>query len=391
MKVFFVVGEESGDLLGAELIEALRRLAPDVSIAGSGGPRMAAQGLQPLFPLSDIAVMGFTAVVARLPTLVRRINNCVEAVLASEPDVLVIIDSPDFTHRVASRIRSQAPTIPIVAYVSPSVWVWRSGRARKMAGFVDHLLAILPFEPEVHRRLNGPPCTYVGHPLLTQLDRLRPNEGERRGLETIDRPVLLVLPGSRRSEISRLMKPFADTLERVVPEFPTLDLVLPAVDHLEADIRAMVRDWPVQPEIVSGEAAKLDAFRRAHAALAASGTVTLELALSGVPMVVAYKVDIVYASLRKLSGVTPVISLPNIILDEEVVPELIEEKAEPDIMAEALAPLLTDSPERSRQIGAFRRLDDLMRLEDESRPADKAAGVVFECAQKGRRSSEPVR
>ena len=388
MRVFFVVGEESGDLLGGELIEALHAHHPGaVEVAGAGGERMVAQGLEPLFPLSDISVMGLTAVIARLPTIIRRISDCVTAIREFRPDVVVIIDSPDFTHRVAKRVRKLMPELPIIGYVSPSVWVWRPGRAKKMARYVDHLLAILPFEPEVHKRLDGPPCSYVGHPLLTKLERLRPKAGEREDFSSAEKPVLLILPGSRGSETSRLLEPFAKTLEIISRKFPDLELLLPAVAHLEDDIRKAVDMWPVRPKILIGEKEKLSAFRRAHAALAASGTVTLELALAGVPMVVAYKVDFIYGSLRKITGITPVFSLPNIILDGPIVPELVQENATPEIMAKALAPLLTDGPERARQLQAFEKLDDIMRLHDGDRPADKAAEIVSRYAAEGRKGS----
>ncbi len=385
MKLFFVVGEESGDHLGADLIAAVRELTGGpVEIAGSGGNRMKQQGLAPLFPLSDIAVMGFTAVVARLPTLMRRISQCVAAIEAFRPDAIVIIDSPDFTHRVAARVRARHPSIPIIGYVSPSVWVWRSGRAAKMARYVDHLLAILPFEPAVHRRLNGPPCTYVGHPILDRLDDLRPGPGERVAFEDADRPVLLVLPGSRRSETSRLLAPFSATLQRLAENGVEPEILLPAVEHLEDEIREAVASWPVSPTVLSGEEEKLRAFRQAHAALAASGTVTLELALAGVPTVVAYKVDFVYATLRRITGITPVISLPNIILDDAVLPELIEERANPADLEKALRELLSDGPARQRQLTAFEKLDALMRLDDGARPAQTAARVVVEIARGGR-------
>lgn len=385
MKIFFVVGEESGDLLGSELIEALRNgQSEPIEIAGAGGERMAAQGLEPLFPLSEVAVMGFTAVIARLPIIMRRISDCVRAIRDFEPDVVVIIDSPDFTHRVAARIRKIMPSVPIIDYVSPSVWIWRPGRAKKMAKYVDHLLAILPFEPDVHKRLQGPVCSYVGHPLSTKLDLLRPAPAERDDLDASERPVLLVLPGSRGSETSRLLGPFGDTLKLVAEKHPDLEIILPAIPHLEADIRKSVATWSVKPTIVVGEMEKYRAFRRAHAALAASGTVTLELALSGVPMVVAYKVDFIYSGIRKITGITPVISLPNIILDAPVVPELIEENAEPGILAQALLPLLSMSTERNRQLESFSKLDDIMRLEGSARPADKAAEIVRAYAHKGR-------
>jgi lipid-A-disaccharide synthase len=187
---------------------------PGIEFRGVGGFEMAAQGLPSLFRIDDLAIVGFAAIPGRLPLIISRIRQTARAVIAEQPDVLVIIDSPDFTHRVARRVRRARPNIPIVDYVSPSVWAWRPGRARAMRRYIDHVLALLPFEPDVHRKLGGPPCTYVGHPLVEQIDELRPNaqEAARRNEKP---PVLLVLPGSRKSEIRRLGKPFARAVERI--------------------------------------------------------------------------------------------------------------------------------------------------------------------------------
>src|SRR5918998_6766334 len=206
LTIWIVSGEESGDQLGAKLMRALKaRLGADrLRFGGVGGHAMGRGGLTSLFPLEDIAVMGISAVIARLPAILRRIRLTADAAVAANPDVLVIIDSPDFTHRVARAVRRRAPEIPIVDYVSPSVWAWRPWRAKAMRAYVDHLLALLPFEPDVHRRLGGPPTTYVGHPLIERLDEIRRTPGERPRVD--GRPIqLLVLPGSRRSEVSRLM------------------------------------------------------------------------------------------------------------------------------------------------------------------------------------------
>lgn len=378
LSIFLIAGEESGDQLGAKLMQALRGERP-VSFAGVGGERMEAEGLKSLFLVSEIAVMGILAVVARLPTIVERVRRVVAAVVEAKPDVLVIIDSPDFTHAVARRVRKRLPSLPIVHYVSPSVWAWRAGRARKMRAYVDHVLALLPFEPAAHARLGGPSCTYVGHPLIERLDALRPAPGERPPLGT-GPPTLLVLPGSRRSEIARLMEPFGAALGLVRARAGAFRLVLPAVSHVVEDIRARAATWPVSPEIVTGEAAKLAAFRGAHAALAASGTVTLELALAGVPMVVAYKVSRVEAQLRYFITAHSVV-LPNLILGGNVIPEYLQWNCTPENLAEAVVPLLVDTPERRTQLEALARLDGLVAT-GEGNPSERAARVVIATAGK---------
>ncbi len=387
LKVFVVAGEESGDQLGGKLLAALRtRLGDRLVVEGLGGRRMAEQGLASIFPLDDIAVMGVLPVLARLPTIVNRVWRTVDAVVAARPDVLVIIDSPDFTHQVAKRTRAFLPWLPVVDYVSPSVWAWRPGRARKMAAYIDHVLALLPFEPEAHRRLGGPACTYVGHPLIERLDELRPRAGERPALG--EGPLrLLVLPGSRRSEAGRLLEPFGQTLELIERALPgQVEVLVPAVPHLVPMIEKAVATWPVPATIVEGEAAKLQAFRHAHAALAASGTVTLELALSAVPMVVAYKVSKLEEQLRHLITVDTVV-LPNLILGEKAIPERLQWDCTPEKLAEALLPLLRETPERAAQLATFRRLDEVMTIPDDT-PSARAARIVIETASLRSRPQE---
>ena len=378
--VAIVVGEHSGDQLGFKLMQALRqRLGGDnVRFTGVAGEAMEHEGLTSLFPLADIAVMGILPVIRRLPTLLARIRETAEAILADPPDVLVIIDSPDFTHRVARRVRKARPGLPVVDYVSPSVWAWRPSRARAMRAYVDHVLALLPFEPDAHHDLGGPACTYVGHPLIERLDELRPGpeDAARRATEP---PLLLVLPGSRRSEISRLLRPFGEALALLQARNIAFEAVLPAVPHLVETIRAETAGWAVRPRIVEGAEAKYAAFRQARAALAASGTVTLELALAGVPMVVAYRVSKLEEQLKHIIRV-PSIVLPNLILGENVIPELIQEAANPASLADALAPLLSATPARSLQKIALTRLDGLMILPGGDTPSARAARIVVEAA-----------
>lgn len=358
LRIFLVAGEHSGDALGARLMMALTALRPGISFSGVGGPKMEANGLSSLFPMSDIAIMGPAAIIEHLPRLLRRIRETADAAIAASPDVVVIIDAPEFTHRVARRIRKARPDLPIVDYVSPSVWAWRSWRAPKMRAYVDEVLALLPFEPDVHARLGGPPCTYVGHPLIERrhwIDALDPQGlKERLGLSDA-RPVLLVLPGSRRSEITRLWGPFTATLRALRATGHRLDVIVPTVENVRDLVTERVKQWPFPTHVIEDEADKFRAFRLAHAALAASGTVTLELALAGCPMVVAYRVDRLALLFRRLVK-PPHFALANLVLGERAFPELMQESCVPEELAPALASLLSDTSERARQLAALARV-----------------------------------
>jgi lipid-A-disaccharide synthase len=376
LRVALVAGEHSGDQLGFKLMRALREAhSSEAVFIGVGGEAMEAEGLKSLFPISDIAVMGILPVLARLPTLIARIRQTAEAMIAARPDVLVIIDSPDFTHRVARRVRAALPNLPIVDYVSPSVWAWRPGRAKAMLAYVDCVLALLPFEPEAYRRLGGPRCVYVGHPLIEHLDELRPDDEARR--RNSWPPLIVVLPGSRRTEVSRLMADFGGALAGLRRSVGPISVMLPTLPHIESEVRAMAANWPEAPIITLGEAAKYAAFRGAHASLAASGTVTLELALAGVPMVGAYKVSLVEEQLKYLIKV-PSILLPNLILGERAIPEKLQKDCTPVALAEALAKIVRDGPARSAQLEALSRLDQLMALPDGGAPSAHAARAVLE-------------
>jgi lipid-A-disaccharide synthase len=379
-RIFIVAGEHSGDLLGGKLIGALKEKAgADAFVfAGVGGENMEAAGLPSIFPLSDVAVMGPAAILARLPKLVRRVYGAVDAALAFNPDAVVIIDSPEFTHPIAKRIRQRRPSIPIIDYVSPSVWAWRPGRARKMRPYVDHLLALLPFEPAAHARLGGPPCAYVGHPLIERApwidgldtESLRSRLGLTPGL-----PVLVALPGSRPSEVSRLMAPFGETVAALRQRAGPFEIVIPAAPSARPLIEQALPAWPQQPHLVEGETDKFTAFKLAQAALAASGTVTLELGVTGAPMVVAYRVDPVAARLRFLLKAHSVV-LANLVLGANAFPEFIQEDCTPAKLSAALLPLLKDTPERASQVAALAKIREKMFL-PEGTPSGKAADIVL--------------
>jgi lipid-A-disaccharide synthase len=386
--VFIVAGEPSGDLLGAAFMRALRARRPGVRFTGVGGSAMAGEGLSSLFPMSDIAVMGIGPVVARLPLILRRIRETTAAALAAEPNLVLLVDSPDFCKRVGRKLKAARPATRIAVYVSPTVWAWRPGRARRLSGFADRLLALLPFEPEVHRVLGGPDTRYVGHPILDAIGDLRPADGRGAApLAAGRRPNLVVLPGSRLSEVTRLMEPFGAALGLLRDRIGAFDLVLPAVDHVAPTVEAEAARWPVAPRIVRGTAAKHAAFRAADAALAASGTVTLELAVAAVPMVTAYRLDWlgrrVKPFIRRPAGletVVPVLSavLPNVIGADEAVPILIDDACRPEEIALLTEALLRGGPARERQLRLFDKVLDAMRPAGSLPPGEAAAAAVLD-------------
>ncbi|MBZ9935300.1 lipid-A-disaccharide synthase [Mesorhizobium sp. BR1-1-16] len=384
LRVFILAGEESGDALAGPLMGALAERVPGgVMFRGVGGSRMAAAGLHSLFPMDDLTAIGIGEVVGKLPRLIGRLRGTVAAILADPPDVLLLVDAPDFTHRVAARVRRRLPFLPIVKYVAPTVWAWRPGRARAMRGVIDHVLALFPFEPAVMARLGGPPTTYVGHPLLGELARLRPGPDDelRRASEP---PLLLVLPGSRKREVAALAPIFGETLGRLRSLGQRAEVVLPTLPRLEATLRAATAAWPIPPDIVVGEAARQAAFRAARGALAASGTVTLELALAGVPTVGAYRVPAWEAFIARRVLTTPTVILPNIILGEVAVPELLQEDCAPGPLADALLPLLADGPARADQLARFARLDALMSTHGVPAEGVAAETVLSAIAEKAR-------
>ena len=293
LKIAVVAGEESGDLLGADLIDALRAKTDRlIDLVGVGGKHLQDRGLKSLFNPDEIALMGLGAVLKNLPKLILRIRQTAKAIIEAKPDVLLIIDSPDFTHRVAKRVRAVDPTIPIIKYIAPTVWAWRPQRAKSMKAYVDHVLTVLPFEVEVLKDLNGPAATYVGH-RLTSLPSVIKIRDAQINAEVLrpdnEKSTLLVLPGSRRSEILSLMPVFGQSVEKLAARLGNLEVILPTLPHQEPLVREMCRDWVVKPQIVVGEQDKWQAFAKGDIALAASGTVALELALCQITSVIAYK------------------------------------------------------------------------------------------------------
>jgi len=377
LKIAIVAGEESGDLLGADIVQALKRMTGrEVRLVGIGGRHLQALGLVPLFDGAEIALMGLSAILRDLPRLMRRISQTASAVAAEKPDCLITIDSPDFSLRVAKKVRAADPSIPIVHYVCPSVWAWRPGRAVAMKPYIDHILCILPFEVKELSRLGGPPGTYVGHRLTHDPGLLGAAraQGQPRDLSGDRVKTLLVLPGSRRGEVSRLAGPFGETVSALRARGHRLRLLLPTVPHVADLVRTSVARWDEKPEIIVETERKWQAFGKADAALIASGTVSLELALSGVPMVSCYKFDPIMLMVQSLITVWSA-ALPNLIADRPVVPESYNQYVRPRYLARQLEALFSDTAYRTWQKDGFAEVARRMATDRPS--GDIAAEVVM--------------
>lgn len=386
LKVMLVAGEASGDLLGARLMAALRlRRMGQIDFSGIGGPAMAEQGLESLFPMADLSIMGLAEILPRILLLRRRLKQAANHARQFQPDVLILIDSPGFTRRLAKALRHES--FPIVQYVAPTVWAWRPGRAKKLASVVDMLLALLPFEPPYFKRV-GLETYFVGHPVLESgLDRGDGAWFRRAHNLSGHAPLLLLLPGSREGEIRRHVPIFGATLKRLIASHENLVPLLFTLPHLVHFISDLTQDWPIKPIILSDPKLKPHGFAAADAALAASGTVALELAMAGCPTVIAYKVNQVTAAIVKRLVKTPYASLPNILLSRAVQPELLQEQCEPEGLARAVAELLAKGGFYQSQKDGFAAALKLLAHQDglEDPPSLRAADCVLHAIERGKR------
>ncbi len=383
LTVMLVAGEPSGDQIGAQLMAGLREIAGNtVNIVGAGGPAMEAQGLKSLFPFGVAAVMGLREVVPSIPRILKAVRIATDFALEARPDLVVLIDSPDFTHRIARSIKAKDKTIRTANYVAPQVWASRQYRARKMSAYFDAVLTLLPFENEFFERY-GLHTRFVGHPALERAVLMTGGAAFRARHDIApDATMLAVLPGSRRNEIRFILPEFRKTVELLAPAHPNLVTVIPVVAHVARHIAEATRDWPTRLVTV-GQDEKFAAFDAADVALAASGTVTLELALARVPMVVAYVVGkLTYALVKPLIKVNHM-TLINLVLGHDAVPEFQQSKCTPDALADALRPLIDDPKARAAQLTAVEDALDLLGSHSE-RPSLRAARAVLELAQESR-------
>lgn len=381
--IFLVAGEPSGDVLGARLMAAFKARSPaPPRFAGVGGERMTAEGLDSLFPMSELSIMGYLEVVLKIPRVLARVRETAAAARQVRPDAVITIDAPDFSFRVARRLAGAG--IPLIHYVAPQVWAHRPGRSAKIAEFLDHLLAILPFEPPYFEDV-GLPCSFVGHAIVEEdADK---GDGERfRASHGVlpEAPLVCVLPGSRRGEVSRHLPIFGATLGLLAARYPGLSAVVPTMTSVADEVTSACADWPVAAHVIVGRDEKYDAIAASRVALAASGTVALELAIAGTPMVIAYKTNALTAWLARRMVRVPYACLINLILDSPVVPEFIQEDCRPVLLAEAVAALYDDGDARAAQIASGRHVAESLGLGG-VQPSDRAADTVLKVIAQGPR------
>ena len=369
--IYLIAGEASGDVLGGRLMQAIAQRRPPVRFAGIGGEEMALQGLASLFPMRDLALMGLLEVLPRLRHLRRRLHQTVADIAERRPDMVVTIDSPGFTLRLLRAIRPLG--VKRVHYVAPQVWAWREHRVRHYHGLWDQLLCLLPFEPAFFAG-HGLPATFAGHPVL-ESGADRGVAARFRATHHIDATsrVVTLMPGSRRTEVARLLPILGATLQRLTDIVP----IVPVAGPVAEAVREGTADWPRQPVIVTELQDKHDAFAASAAALTKSGTSTLELAMAGVPMVVTYRVNPLTAAIARRLVKVRHVALVNLLAEHEVVPELIQQACTPDRLAAALHALLDDPAAGAAQRSEF--LDVLASLHPPAgTPSDAAATVVLD-------------
>jgi len=384
LRIFMIAGEASGDGLGANLMRAMRNRHPDIEFSGVGGRAMTEAGFRSLFPMEDITVMGIAEVLPKLFRILSRLRQTARAILDTKPDAVITIDAPDFCFRVVQRVKAKTASIPCIHYVAPSVWAWRPGRARKGARFLDHILTLLPFEPP-YFEAHGLSATFVGHPVVERISqrgdgaRFRRKYGVRES-----QTVLCLLPGSRMSELSRLLAKFGEVAGMALRRNPDTVVVIPTLPHLKPHIEKFFTGKGINPILVTGDEDKFDCFSASMVAVAASGTVSLELAIADTPHIIAYMASPVTAWLVKRLIKTPYANLINILLNRVVVPELLQERCVPELMWQEALKLLEKKDARTAQLMDFREALIKIGLGDIEIPSRKAAGAVFSVIEKTR-------
>jgi lipid-A-disaccharide synthase len=375
--IFLIAGESSGDLLGSRLMRALRNKAPDIRFSGIGGPMMAKEGLTSIFPMEELSLHGVTEVIRHIPNIRRRIAQTVSKIAEAQPDVLVTIDAPGFSLRVSRQLKGQG--IPLLHYVAPTVWAWKAGRAKKVSDYLDHLFTLFDFEPPYFTR-HGLAATFVGHPLTEGSEypvALSVRSAAREQLQLKDGELLLaVMPGSRKSEINRLLPLFGEILEPLKDKFPNLRLAIPVVDHVSSDVKRLTSLWGNQPILLDQDGGKELIFAAADVSLACSGTILMELAWARIPTVVAYKTSWLTGVILRSSLKIKYASMINIIADRLIQPEFLQREMTSEGIERELSFLLNDPTAREAQIAAVEPILDRLQHPGET-PSNRAAEVIL--------------
>jgi lipid-A-disaccharide synthase len=386
-RIFLLAGEPSGDMLGGRLMQALRAQAPALELVGVGGPRMVAQGLETLFSMDELSLIGFTEILPHLPRLMRRLRETVAAIDRLHPDMVLTIDSPGFSLRLQRRLAGRK--LIRAHYVAPQVWAWRAERARHLTRDLDHLLALLPFEPPFFERY-GLACTFVGHPIIEEAG-CRGDGAAFRAAHRIDpdHVLLCLLPGSRGSEIRRHLPVLSAAVRLLERRFPALRTVLPTLPARLDEVRKLTSSWQPLPLVVVDPAARFDAYAASRAAIAASGTISLEVALAGLPFVTIYRTGPLTAWLARRLIKVPYVNLANLILDRPAVPELLQAECRPDRIAVAVAALLEDETARAAQRQALAEVGRRLGGGGEPAPSARAAALVLDLLHQHQQGRAP--
>ena len=379
--IYLIAGEPSGDNLGARLMAAIKKQkSGNVDFVGIGGPRMKEQGLESLFPMEELSIMGFSEILPHIPKLLGRISKTVEDISSQRPAAVLTIDTPAFSFRVAKRLKGRG--IPLIHFVAPSVWAWKPWRAKKIAGFLDHLLTLLPFEPPYFEK-EGLSATFVGHPVLESgADKGKGRDFRKKYGISADQKILCMLPGSRRSETDRLLPIFKETCQKISRELSDLVVVVPAVESLSQQVGHQLANTALKVIVLTDSVEKFDAFSASDAALAASGTVSLELAMAQTPAVIAYKVSPLTAWIAKKLVRLKYVSLVNILTDREVVPEFLLDNCQSELIAPKLLGLLTDEAERAKQLAGYLEALEKLKPQNGGLPSEAAATALLKVIER---------
>ena len=382
-RVYIIAGEPSGDLLGGRLMKAMKnQYDGEIDFIGIGGPHMEAEGLNSLFPMRELSIMGLAEILPHIPKLLKRIKQTINDVRKQKPDCLITIDAPGFTFRVAKQLKDSS--IPLIHYVAPTVWAWKPGRAKKIAQFLDHLMVLLPFEPPYFKK-EGLSATFVGHSVIESGIELA-NGDQFKASHGIpaDVPVLCVLPGSRQSETSQLLPIFKQVAQKLKNNYPTLRIVLPTVATVAQYVKEDTLSWELPVLVVEGESEKFGAFKAADVALAASGTVSLELALAQTPTVITYRLKKMTHWLAKRLIKVKYASIVNLLHNQEIMPELIQDDCNVDRIYHEIVKILEQGQSNSDHIQALESAMQMLGQGEELRPSERAAACVLSIIEKGK-------
>ena len=375
-KIFVIVGESSGDILAADLMNSILRKSKDISFLGVGGEEMSkVKSFKSLFDISDIAIMGFSEIIKNIFKVKKRINQTVDAILKNKPDIVLTVDAPGFNISVVKKVKAKLPNTKFVHYVAPQVWAWKEKRAEKIAKIFDYLLCFFPFEPKYFEKY-GLKCFVVGHTAIKNVvgDKKRFLKNYNLSEKDI---VVTLLPGSRKQMAERLLPIYRDVVDELYEKVPNLKIVIPTTETIDYFIISETKNWKYEPIIVKGKQNRYDAFVASTASLCISGTAVLELAVAKVPTVVAYKISKLSYAIAKHFVKIKNVTLPNIIMEKTVVPEFIQNRCNAEELTRAMMKAITNKKYRESQIKNYDLLLKKVNFNDKKSPSDKAADVVL--------------